>query len=87
MEEFNLSKAVIVFFTYVVIDVLFALYVIFVKKGRAFSSALVSAGIYGLMAFGVASFTKNPLYLIPLTTGAFVGTYAVVRFEKKFLKP
>jgi hypothetical protein len=86
MEEFNLTTAIIIFITYVVIDILYALYVIFVGNGKAFSSALVSSGIYGLIAFGVVTFSKNFLYLIPLVTGAFIGTYVVVKFQKKIFK-
>ncbi len=86
MEEFNLTTAIIIFITYVMIDILYALYVIFVANGKAFLSALVSSGIYGPIAFGVVTFSKNFLYLIPLVAGAFIGTYIVVKFKKKISK-
>lgn len=86
LQDFQISKAVIIFFTYIIIDILYALYVIFVSRKRAFSAALVSSGIYSLGAFGVVTFSKNPLYLLPLATGAFLGTYLVVKCEKLLFK-
>ncbi|NDD99235.1 hypothetical protein EB008_02940 [bacterium] len=86
MEEFNITTAVIIFVTYILIDILYAAYIIFVANGRAFLSALVSSGIYGLIAFGVVTFSRNFLYLIPLVAGAFIGTYVVVKFQKKISK-
>jgi hypothetical protein len=86
LNNFELSKALLIFFTYIVIDVLYALYVICVNKRKAFASAMVSSGIYSLGAFGVVSFSKNLLYIVPLATGAFLGTYIVVKFEKYFFK-
>jgi hypothetical protein len=37
--------------------------------------------IYGLLAYGVVTFSKNILYLVPLAAGAFVGTYITVRWR------
>lgn len=86
LQDFELSKAKIIFFTYVVIDILYALYVIFVNRKKAFASGLVSSGIYSLAAFGVVSYSQNPLYLLPLATGAFLGTFLVVKYEKSIFK-
>ena len=81
-EEFSWFTAFVVFWTYVVIDVLYALYVIHVGKRNAFLSASLTAAMYGLLAFGVLSYSKNVAYLVPLVLGAFVGTYFTVLFSK-----
>ena len=38
--------------------------------------------IYSLLASGVVSYSKNILYLIPLSIGAFLGTYLTVKFKQ-----
>jgi hypothetical protein len=45
-------------------------------------AASVSAVIYSLLAFGVITYSQNPLYIIPLGIGAFVGTYLTVKYRK-----
>lgn len=82
MSDFNLLTATIIFFTYVIIDVLYALYIICVGKRQAMYAASLSAVIYSLLAFGVVSYSKNILYLIPLASGAFLGTFLTVKFKK-----
>jgi len=78
MGDFSLATAVLIFVTYVVVDILYAAYIICVEKRRALQAAAISAVLYSLLAFGVITYSQNPLYLIPLATGAFVGTYATV---------
>jgi hypothetical protein len=82
MNEFNWQTATLIFFTYVIIDILYALYIICVGRRQALASAALTAAIYSLLAFGVVSYSKNIWYLIPLASGAFVGTYLTVRFKK-----
>lgn len=82
MNEFNWYTATLIFFTYVVIDILYALYIICVGRRQALAAATTTAAIYSLLAFGVISYSKSIWYLIPLASGAFVGTYLTVRFKK-----
>lgn len=79
--DFSPVTAVLVFATYVVIDVLYAAYIIAVSDRRAVRSAALSSVIYGLLAYGVVTFSKNILYLVPLAAGAFVGTFITVRWR------
>ena len=82
MNDFNYLTAATIFFTYVIIDILYALYIICVGKRQALYSAALSSVIYSLLAFGVVSYSKNILYLIPLASGAFLGTFLTVKFKK-----
>lgn len=82
ISDFNYVTAILIFFNYVLMDVLYALYVISVGKRQAFLSAIYSSFLYSLGAFGVVVFSKNLLYLFPLASGAFIGTYVIVRFKK-----
>ena len=83
MNDFNLATAVIIFFTYAIIDILYARYIICVNNKKAWSAAFISSIIYSLLAFGVVSYSKNIYYLIPLASGAFLGTFITVKHYNK----
>jgi hypothetical protein len=78
MSDFSSATAAIIFATYVVVDVLYAWYVICVERRRALAAASISSVLYSLLAFGVITYSQNPLYLVPLAAGAFTGTYFTV---------
>ena len=82
MDEFSYITAASIFATYVVIDMLYAWYIMSVNKKRALTAAFLTAIIYSLLAFGVVSYSKNIYYLIPLASGAFAGTYLMVKFKE-----
>ena len=74
-------QAVIVFFCYVAIDALYALYVLAVANKERFKAASVGAGMHFLMAFGVLSLVQSGWYLIPIAAGSWVGTYLYLWYE------
>ena len=80
-SDFSLVTAAIVFVTYVVVDVLYAAYILAVGDRRAVRAAALSSVIYSLLAFGVVTYAKNVAYVVPLAAGAFVGTYITVRWR------
>jgi uncharacterized membrane protein YfcA len=82
MNEFDYLTAVTIFFVYLIIDCLYAAYVISVGRGQAVVASTCTAIIYSLLAFGVLSYSKNIWYLIPLASGAFLGTYITVKLRK-----
>lgn len=77
------NTAWLVFFTYIWVDILYAYYIICVERRRAFRAACVSSFLYSLLAFGVVSYSKNIWYLAPLATGAWLGTFITVRWQRK----
>lgn len=81
--EFDLFTAFLIFITYTCIDILYARYIICVNNKRPFNAAILTAIIYSLLAFGVVSYSKNIFYLIPLASGAFLGTYITVKYFNK----
>ena len=81
MSEFSWFIAATLFATYVVVDVLYALYIVCVERRDALRAAALSAILYSLLAFGVVTYSQNTLYLIPIAAGAFVGTYVTVRYQ------
>ena len=82
MNDFSYATAATIFVTYVAIDMLYAWYIICVGKRQALVASALSSMIYSLLAYGVISYSKNIFYLVPLASGAFLGTYLTVRFQK-----
>jgi hypothetical protein len=80
--DFSYGTAALIFLVYVLVDMLYAYYILCVEARRPFLAASVSAVLYSLLAFGVVSYSKNLLYLFPLATGAWVGTFITVRLTK-----
>lgn len=82
MNEFSWTTAALIFFTYVLIDILYAWYVIAVGKRQAGVAAVSSSLLYSLAAYGVLTYSKNITYIAFLAAGAFLGTYIVVKLKK-----
>ena len=79
--SFSIFTAISLFCTYVFIDMLYALYILYVGRKKSVAAANCSAIIYSLLAYGVTSYSENILYLIPLASGAWLGTFLTVKFE------
>lgn len=82
-KEFSWLTALLVFGTYVAIDMLYAFYIICVEERKALPAAATTSLIYSLLAYGVVSYSENILYLIPLASGAFFGTFIMVTLKKR----
>lgn len=80
MDTFSWTQALVVFAVYVFFDILYALYVLCVSRKQAVAASAISSVLYSLGAYGVMSYLHNPLYLIPLACGAFLGTYIAVKY-------
>lgn len=83
IENFSFLHAFGVFLAYFLIDVLYALYTLAATRLQPLRAANMSGVIYFLGAFGVISYAGNFLYLIPLTIGAWLGTYVVIFWEAR----
>ena len=83
MSEFSWITALLIFMTYVIIDILYAYYIMCVEERRPFKAAATTSMIYSLLAYGVVSYSQNILYLIPLAAGAFFGTFIMVYYKKR----
>jgi hypothetical protein len=82
MPEFSWATAATVFVTYILIDILYAWYIIAVGRRQAVQSAIASSLLYSLAAYGVLTYSRNVVYIAFLAAGAFLGTYFVVKFKK-----
>lgn len=82
MNDFSWSTAMLILLVYIVVDMLYAYYIIQVEQRNPIKAAVVSSVLYSLLAFGVVSYSRNILYLFPLATGAFIGTYLTVWWKR-----
>lgn len=83
VRDFSWLTASLIFSTYVIIDMLYAYYIMCVEDRRALAAAATTSLIYSLLAYGVVSYSQNILYLIPLASGAFCGTFLMVAYKKR----
>ncbi|MFA6183488.1 MAG: hypothetical protein WC682_00105 [Parcubacteria group bacterium] len=83
---FNFALAGVIFFSYFIIDGLYAYYTYSVIKKKPFASANTGFVMHFLLAFGVINYVNNFLYIIPLALGSWCGTYVVVLMEKNNIR-
>lgn len=79
IASFNWVTAIAVFFAYIIIDFLYASYTIYIQRKLAGRAASAGALMYSLMAFGIMEYTHNPLYIIFVAAGSWLGTYWSVK--------
>lgn len=82
MNDFSWVTAGLILVVYIIVDMLYAYYIIQVEQRNPMKAAIVSSVLYSLLAYGVVSYSKNILYLFPLATGAFIGTYLTVWWKR-----
>lgn len=81
-NEFNINYAIIIFGTYFILDMFYAYYILCIESRQNLMSSFMAGMITSLSAFGVVSFSKNMLYVIPLFLGAFAGTYCTMKLKE-----
>ena len=86
MNDFSWLTALTVFVVYIFFDILYAVYVICVSRRQPLAASFTGAMLYSLGAVGVMNYTHNILYLIPLSLGAFIGTYIAVKYMSDWHK-
>jgi uncharacterized membrane protein YfcA len=79
-DEFSFWMSVLLFFTYVAFDFLYAIYYIFVSKKQAVYAATTAVVMYLLSAFATVTYLKSFYYVISIVLGSFVGTYIAVKY-------
>jgi hypothetical protein len=79
----NIPLAAVIFFAYIFVDGLYAYYTIKVVELNEYHSATSGAVIHLVLAFGVLNYVNNFLYVIPLALGSWVGTFFMIRSQRK----
>ncbi len=81
--EFSWLTALMVLWAYIVLDILYAYYTIAVARLLPARAATTGSIMYFLLAVGVVNYSHNPLYLGSVVLGSWIGTFAVVEFERR----
>lgn len=79
IATFNWVIFLLVFLCYAVTDGLYSHWMYTVAERKPLPSALTAMSILLIAAFGVISYTSNPLYVIAMGLGSCLGSYVVVR--------
>lgn len=73
---------IILFVFYLVLDMLYAHYILALTESKAFKSAITSSIIMGMSLFGTIEIIRNHWNAIPIIIGCFCGTYLTVRLKQ-----
>lgn len=82
LDSFDIRLGIIIFLTYFVLDMFYAYYILCIESRQNLMSSFMAGMITSLSAFGVVTFSKNMLYIIPLFLGAFAGTYCTMKLKE-----
>ena len=82
IKTFNPIIALTILAVYIVTDALYAKYTLDVANYNEYKAATVGSIIHFCIAFGVINYTDNWLYIFPLATGSWIGTFLMVRRER-----
>jgi hypothetical protein len=83
LDDFSWGVAFLIFTLFVVMDILYAYYTLSVTRIQPLRASTAAAVMYFVNAVGVMNYVDNPLYLFPIATGSFVGTYAIMKREQR----
>lgn len=83
LNQIDIWTWIILFCVYLVFDSLYALYIKAISELRPLRASFLSAGMYILTAYGTIEYVNNPINLIPLLAGGFIGTFVTLRWNKK----
>jgi hypothetical protein len=71
----------LVFLAYFLIDAICIVYLRFVKEHLPWRSGTAAALMYCLTAYGVVSYTEDPIYILAIAGGSFFGTACAVWWQ------
>ncbi len=81
-NHFDINIALLIFATYFILDMFYAYYILCIESRKNLMSSFMAGMITALAAFGVVSFSKNMIYVIPLFLGAFAGTFVTMKTKE-----
>ena len=82
IDDVDINACLIIFITYFILDMFYAYYILCIESRKNLMSSFMAGMITSLSAFGVVSFSKNMLYIVPLFLGAFTGTYCTMKLKE-----
>jgi len=83
IESVNILTMIILFAVYVIFDILYGWYIIAVQKLNAGLATILSIMIGVVSAVGIVKLADNPIYSVPIVLGGGLGTYFIIKLEKR----
>ena len=78
-----LSVVIWVFISIIISDIIWVFYIKYTAGSEKHKAGISAAAIYIFGGFVVIAFTSNPLYLIPASIGAYIGTVLAIIIHDK----
>lgn len=78
-----ICKWILVFFSVLLYDSLYALYIQQIHEKKALKSAITSSILYLSGAYVVVSYIDDKWLIIPAIIGGAIGTYITVKYSKE----
>ncbi len=75
------TVAILIFVSYFITYILYAVYVHLVRDGQPHKAAACSTAACLLMSVGIIQCVSNIMYLIPLLLGVWSGTFVSVKYK------
>jgi hypothetical protein len=76
-----MAKAILLFFANILYSVVYVHYVRRIAQGNALEATLYDGALMLIIGFSVLSYTKRPIFLIPIVLGAMLGTYIGITYD------
>jgi hypothetical protein len=82
-QEVEFLTCVVLFIAYVIFDFIYGWYVICVQNLKVKLATALSLMIGAISYGGIIKIVDNPWYGVPIVLGGGVGTYLILKWEKK----
>jgi hypothetical protein len=83
LRDVNILTCLMLFSVYFIFDILYCKYILATMELEAEKASILSMAIGGIPYLGMATFISNPWYAIPPILGYGVGTYTILKLEKR----
>lgn len=83
MNNFNILIFLGLFFAYLIFDVLYVKYILYVSKLHAFKVANISAMMYIITTVSTLIYVNNFIYIFSIIAGAWLGSFVSIKIEIK----
>lgn len=83
LANINLWNWLILFTSYLALDVLYTKNMLYTYRLEALKSANVGVVIYILSIYGTVSFIDNLWNMVPILVGSWIGTYGTLKWEQR----
>ena len=82
-KDVNILMMFVLFLVYFAFDILYSWYILAIQQLNAAKAGILSIMIGTVSAVGIVKLADNPIYSVPIVLGGGLGTWAILKWEKK----